>query len=386
MMAVEWGLWLIAVVWFLLAAVFTWSSLQMRRLPNSPPVTFDPAVETVSAIMAVRDEVDRVEATVRRLLAQRGVNLELIVVDDRSGDGTNAVLSRLVPEFERLTVVRVDQLPEGWLGKCHALAAGAQHASGRWFLFVDGDIWLANDAVGRAVACAVAGRVDHVSLTPRLEPQDSRLSLAAKACLLAIHLPMGLVFALVNRDWPRVFAGVGAFNLVRADLYREFGGYERLKLEVADDMKLGLLVRRQGGRTRMMLGEDAVESHWASTARQIVKALEKNGFSAMNYRVSKAIFVTLPMAAAWLGAVIGPLTGTRAGLAAGLGLAAIIVPAAVQARLMRWPFWLALGVPVSLWFIPVALWNSIVVTLRQGGVRWRDTFYPLAALREGQVK
>ena len=80
----------------------------------------------------------------------------------------------------------------------------------------------------------------------------------------------------MNRNRPKSFMGIGAFNLVRAAAYRQCGGYEALRLTVVDDMKLGLLLRRAGKRTRAFIGSDDVECHWGTTAWGMVKVMEKN--------------------------------------------------------------------------------------------------------------
>src|SRR5947209_5805745 len=87
-----------------------------------------------SVVVAARDEEARIAETVRRLLAQRGVRVEVIAVDDRSTDRTGDILRRLAAEDARVQVVRVDVLPEGWLGKCHACHVGASAATGDWIL------------------------------------------------------------------------------------------------------------------------------------------------------------------------------------------------------------------------------------------------------------
>jgi hypothetical protein len=118
----------------------------------------------------------------------------------------------------------------------------------------------------------------------------------------------------------------------------------------------------------------------------MVKGLAKNHFAATGYRLSRVVPAVVLLGAFWGAAVLGPWTGTASGVAAGLGLLALSVPAAGAAVRLRWPIAAALLVPLFLPLLALSLLNSAVVTLRQGGVRWRDTFYPLAALRAGCVR
>ena len=82
---------------------------------------------------------------------------------------------------------------------------------------------------------------------------------------------------------------MGAFNLLQTALYQRCGGYEALRLTMIDDVRLGLLVRRAGGRPRAFIGGDDVECHWGSTARSMIPIMEKNYFAAMDYQTGAAI-------------------------------------------------------------------------------------------------
>ena len=71
-----------------------------RRLPaldtlTAPAVGLPAGPVHCSVIVAARDEESRIEDTVRHLLAQRDVQLEVIVIDDRSTDRTDEILRRL---------------------------------------------------------------------------------------------------------------------------------------------------------------------------------------------------------------------------------------------------------------------------------------------------
>ena len=121
----------VGLCWFAYSLLVTWLQHYVHsfasvldRLPATD------ATPSVTVVVPARNEADRIEESVRRLLAQRAIDLELVVVDDRSDDGTSKILERLGQEDPRLRVIRVDALPERWLGKQHACYVGAREARG----------------------------------------------------------------------------------------------------------------------------------------------------------------------------------------------------------------------------------------------------------------
>ena len=239
-----------------------------RLAPLRQPLANRPRV---SVVLAARDEEARVEQTLRHILAQEHIDLEVIPVSDRARDGTDRILKQLALEDSRVHPKRVNVLPERWLGKCYACHVGASSATGDWILFTDADCWLKPDVIARAIAIAERENVDHVTLTPGVEPQ----TLAAEAWHIAFLISLADRFAHVNQDKPNGHLGIGAFNLIRTSLYKQFGGYEALRLSVVDDIKLGRLVRRAGGRTRAFIGGDDVECHWGVTVPSMKKSWKR---------------------------------------------------------------------------------------------------------------
>jgi cellulose synthase/poly-beta-1,6-N-acetylglucosamine synthase-like glycosyltransferase len=359
----------------------------VRRLPST--AALDDRGETTasvpvscSVVIAARDEAARIERTVQHLLAQTGVTVEVIVVDDRSTDGTGRILRRLAADDHRVRPARVDVLPDGWLGKCHACHVGAGMATGDWILFTDADCWLEPDVIRRAVRVAHREGVEHITLTPGNAPT----TLAARAWHLAFIMSVANWISGVNRDKPRAYLGMGAFNLVRLPAYRDCGGYQALRLTVLDDMRLGLLLRRAGKRTRAFIGGDDAACHWGTTVPDMIAVMEKNYFAAINFNLAIALLVGLGGPLLWLLAVAGPFTGTPAGWAAGLAMSLFMLPAASVARRLRWSWPSAVVTPIVYPALFYAVLNSALTTTRQGGIRWRDTFYPLDRLRSGAVR
>ena len=375
------------MLWWLIALSVLWLLVAVHdlhavaKLPALPPLPPDPTPADVTVVMAVRDDVAHIEETVRRLLAQQHVQLRLVVVDDRSEDGTGAVLARLAADEPRLHVVTVRELPPGWLGKSHALHVGTAAVSSRWLLFTDGDAQFGPDTLARAIAAAEHTNAQHVSLLPT--HRDT--TLLGRAGLLAFQLTVQRRVAAINAPQQRSFVGTGAFNLVRTDAYRKVGGHLPLRLEVVDDVWLGLLLFRKGFRTRVWFAGDDFAIEWGGTPRSLVRVVEKNMFAVLRYRTGLALLAGFGGLGLLAATFFAPLYGGVLGwLPFGCHLATGAA-GAVLARKLHWEAlagWLA---PFARVLLPLAMLNSTWVTLRQGGVRWRGTFYPLAQLRRGQV-
>jgi cellulose synthase/poly-beta-1,6-N-acetylglucosamine synthase-like glycosyltransferase len=358
----------------------------VRRLPSTEdfPIETAPAELALrcSVVLPARNEEARLEKTVRLLLAQTGVPVEIIIANDRSTDRTGEIADRLAQGDPRVRHERIQTLPDGWLGKCYACHQGADIARGEWILFTDADCWLKPDVIARALLVARRENVQHVALTPGVATE----SIAVRAWHLAFLISLANWFSGVNRDKPRAHFGMGAFNLVQTATYRRCGGYQALRLTVLDDVRLGLLVRRAGGRTRAFLGEHDVECHWASTVRAMIRIMEKNFFAAMGYRTWAAIGGAIFAALMAILIIAGPFTGTWTGLTVPLAAYSMVGPAAVFARRLRWGLGAALLTPFAIPLLLYAMFNSAAVTLRQRGIWWRETFYSLDQLRAGGVR
>jgi glycosyltransferase involved in cell wall biosynthesis len=356
---------------------------------------------SLSVVVAARDEVLEIETTVRRLLEQRYPGLEVIVVDDRSADGTGEILDRLLARAggERLAVIHNRVLPRGWLGKCHACRLGAERARGEWILFLDGDVELvADDLLARVVALASGRGYDHVAVIPDQRPvsplQQALLSVFAQMYLLAAR-----VYEM-DRDKRRGGAGIGAFNLVRRSSYDRIGGHVLLRMDPADDYKLGRLLKESGARQRLFDGVDLVRCPWHRGALNVARGLEKNLFAGFDYSVLElagfsilALALVFGPAAVALASTVLPTAAGAPGLAAfgclPLALEVAFIGSGFRLQSRRFggsALLLSLVYPVAVLILIGAAWNSAIRTIARGGIRWRDTFYGLRELRAGRVR
>lgn len=372
--------WVVAALLIVSAIARIKDLLAIPRLPVGRPGASD-VPPAVSAVVAARDEATHIEATVRGLLAQRDVRIDVRVVDDRSADDTALRAARAGGGDARLSVERVERLPDGWLGKPHACQVGAARSRGEWILFADADVLLAPDVVARAVAAAECAGVEHVCLFP----SDSAVGPLARSALLNFGASLAHYAARANRDHPRYFIGIGAFNLVRADAYVAIGGHDLLRMEIVDDLKLGFLLRRAGFRSRAYVASGDVHVHWAPTVTAMIRALEKNLFAMLDFSFTRGWLAVVGLSGLLAAGYAAPFAGGAAGRAAALAWIATLVPAAVHSLHSGWGLLPALLAPITAPVIIVALANSVWSAWRHGGVRWRGTLYPLEQLRSGRV-
>ena len=308
--------------------------------------------------------------------------MAIVAVDDRSTDGGGEVLRAL--DLPNLRLRRVDQLPAGWLGKCHACRIGAAACDeADWLLFVDSDSRLDADLVARAVRVAERQGAGHLCLIPDLDGQ----TFWGRSVSLTMSLGLVLQAGRLEDDRQGAYMGVGAFNLVRRDLYLRIGGHERLRMEVLDDIGLARLLRLAGARSRIRFAPRWFRVTWITTLRSAITVTEKNYFAMRHFAVLPFAAGCGVVALSWAAVLGAPVVATP--LAAGLaltGLGAMTLATLPIATRYGWSRALLLGVPFVVPVIVVAMLNSMIRTLRQGGIAWRGTFYPLPALRAGDVR
>jgi glycosyltransferase involved in cell wall biosynthesis len=370
---------------------FARALVRMTAVPNlaraAPSLASDGSWPKLSVVVACRNEASGIRAALSSLLAQDYPALEVVAVDDRSEDATGTILDELAVAHRALRVVHLTELPAGWLGKTNALARGAAAASGEWILFTDADVVFGPDALRRAVAWALRDGLGHAVAMPHFVAPGllERAFVSLFGMFLLIHLEVHEL----GRPGSTAHLGIGAFNLVRRDAYEAIGGHERLRLEVADDVKLGLVLRRSGVRQGCADSGGLVRVRWQRGFFASMRGLVKNFFAGSEYRwagvLRSAIGVPLVTAlpAACLFLPVSP--AARFLSAAAFGFSAALLGLAAR-RLAGGRGYEGLLLPIAgLGLAAVALASAVVTTWR-GGVVWRGTRYGLDELRAHAVR
>jgi glycosyltransferase involved in cell wall biosynthesis len=339
----------------------------------------------VSLIVPARNEEADIAATLTRLLALDYDSYEVIAVDDRSTDRTGAIMEQIAASApEKLKVVRIVDLPAGWVGKTHAMWSAGNQANGDWLLFTDADVQFKPDVLRRALAYAESERADHVVLFPRMI-----MKRPGEKMMIAFFQTL---FVFGHRPWKvadpksKDHMGVGAFNLIRRKVYDAVGTYGALRFDVLDDMKLGKVVKNGGFAQRNVFGADLISIRWARGAMGVVDNLTKNFFAIMSFQWPRALASCFALAFLNLMPFAGVLLAHGwARLGCAVALFSMFSIYAGMSRQSDIPPYYFLLHPISSALFVYTMLRSTFLALWKGGVVWRGTFYPLQDLRRGMV-
>ncbi len=275
-------------------------------------------------------------------------------------------------------------LPRRTNGSAHGLQKAYEASSGEWLLFTDADVRFKPDVLRRAISLEKAHNLDHLTLLGDVEMVGFWEAVLVTFFGLGFHLGADPSQAANPRS--SRYVGVGAFQLVRRSAYEASGTHRRLAMEVVDDMKLGKIVKQAGFRSGCAVAQDFVAVRWHAGVGNLVRGVTKNFFAGAGYDLRLVAFEV----AVLLMTDILPFAGVFFGHGWIFGSSAIAVAIALGfhagvAWVMRVSPLYALTHPLGALLFCYMLLRSTVVTLWQGGIVWRDTFYPLDVLKRGAV-
>jgi len=333
----------------------------------------------VSIIIPARNESRSIERTLRAFLAQDYEHFEVILVDDRSTDGTGDI-ARAIGD-PRLVVIAGEETPPGWLGKPWAMEQGSRVARGDLLLFADADVHYAPAALRAAVAhIEREPGISMLALLPYMEMHGFWENIAMPA--LAMFAFSLMPAWLSNRTrFAFLAVGAGTGNLVRREIYARVGGHEALKDAVVDDVGLARLLRRNGEVTEAVRAEDLVSIRMYHGGDEILRGFTKNAFPVVNRSyVAGVVFLLVNVVIGLLPYVLA-LTGDP--FAIGAVIAISVVRVLVFASL-RYPLTYAIfGHPIMAAFWIVIFVRSMWKTGVRRELEWRGRTYDAAETRFG---
>ncbi|MCZ3387901.1 MAG: glycosyltransferase family 2 protein [Actinomycetia bacterium] len=285
-----------------------WNLRQLRVLPSRTRA----GTPRVSLLVPARDEAGNIGHCLTSLRAQVDVpDLEIVVLDDRSSDGTTDVIAHHLVDHRIRQVVGSGEPPNGWLGKtwaCHRLSV---EASGSVLVFVDADVTLSDDAVSRMVALLESGVVEAVSPYPRqlALTWSERIIQPLLQWSWATLLPLGLAERSTR---PSLVAANGQLLAITRDAYDAVGGHEAIRDEVLDDVALFQQLKQNGLRGALADGTEVATCRMYQNWSDLRDGYSKSLWSATGSPLGATAFVSV-MALAYVVPPVAALLGSRVG-------------------------------------------------------------------------
>lgn len=393
-----------ALLWFLLRELKPLPPLRTRPEAHDTSEPEQPTPQLripgfVSIIVPACNEAAGIHASLKSLLKTEGIDFQIIAINDRSTDDTGRLMDSVAADDNRCDVIHIEELPEGWLGKNHAMHVAAERAMSsasssdvapdqHYLLFTDGDVVYVPTAVASAVAEMQVRRLQHLCLLPQMLPGSAIEN--SVVAFFGLTVAIGQQVHLMPTRWPLSYAGVGAFNMVTQTIYEAIGGHRRIALDVLDDIKLGKLVRQEGGKQDLLAAPKLLSLRWYDNLWAVITGLEKNGFAALSYSGFRlagvtVLFVATMMAPYVLAALLSwpqsaPYWATI--LLWHTMFAGVTVKFRQTSSLSLMQSLLtSLLFPLAAILMAFAFYRSAWKTWRQGGVQWRTTFYDLQTLK-----
>jgi hypothetical protein len=365
--------------------------VNLRRYPEPGEALVK--VERVAVLIPARNEEGNIAACVESVLASVGVELEVLVLDDASTEGTAAIVAAMAERDGRVRLVVGRELPQGWNGKQHACWLLAQESSAGLMVFLDADVRLEKDAVARCVGEMKRREVALVSGFPR----QITVGWMEKLLLPLIHfvllgfLPMGRMRSTTKAAYA---AGCGQFFLAEREAYFASGGHAAIKGTRHDGLRLPQAMRRAGFRTdivdltalanvRMYASSGAV---WLGLAKNATEGLGAPG-RIVPLTMLLGVGQVLPVVAGglwvafWVSSLVVGATFDQARVAGmitvllAMAVVASYLPRMLAVRRFRQPLGSAVVHPVGVAVLLGVQWYALGMQVLGRPVSWRARRY-----------
>lgn len=376
---------------------------QVRNASDLKPVddgskTLRVSPSAVSVLIPARNEERNIRATVEAVLANRGLDFEVIVLDDHSSDSTAQIVQQIAACNARVRLEPAPPLPAGWCGKQHACHVLSKLAQSPLLLFIDADVRLAPHALERMASFmklrpaqeSSNGQGDSYPALASGVPHQEVVSLSERLLLPLIHLillgflPM---HAMRWTRWPAMSAGCGQLFIVRRDAYFSAGGHAAIRSSLHDGVMLPRSFRRAGFTTDLFDATDIASCRMYQTNGEVWRGLGKNATEGLAAQTT-----ILPMTASLLGGQVLPFVLlafapllSPSNLAMTCAAAALAyLPRILAALMFRQPWSATFLHPIGVVALIAIQWHALVERSFGSPSEWKGRHY--APINSTRVK
>jgi glycosyltransferase involved in cell wall biosynthesis len=345
-------------------------------MPNAPAHGVPLRSALISAIVPARNEEASIAACIESLACQAEIT-QILAVNDESTDKTAEIIRGLMTNIPNLRLLETQGVPEGWIGKNHAVALGAKGATNPWLLFTDADAVHEPGAAARALQAAQESSAALVSFSPEqvLEKWYEKVLIPFIYCRLARIFSYDAVNDPVSPD----AAANGQFLMIRRDAYDAIGGHASVAGEVLEDVALARRIKSAGYRLAFHSGKGIVRVRMYRTFASMWEGWTKNLYKLIG-GTPKAVFLEMESTFPWV-VLLVLLLGIKFPFALFAGVWLLIfrqISYGSELTRNQFPFSLILYYVPAVGLYAGVLWASYRRHAR-GTIQWKGRNYPVEA-------
>lgn len=258
---------------------FTWIQFLVALVnllfrPSLPQTKSKPS-DLVSILIPARNEEKNIGRILTDLINQEYTNVEIIVFDDQSEDGTHEIAEEFARSDDRISVISSEGLPEGWLGKnfaCHSLAANAK---GSFMLFLDADVNISRNTIGNAISMAEKHNLVLVSIFPKQKiiSLGERITVPIMNYILLSLLPLVLVR---TSKFPSLSAANGQFMFFESGIYKSMEPHKLMRKNRVEDISIARYYKSKGFKIACLTGDEHISCRMYTGFNDAVNGFSKN--------------------------------------------------------------------------------------------------------------
>jgi len=235
----------------------------------------------ISILIPARNEAENISSCLKSLLKQDYSNLEIIVLNDNSIDGTSKAVKVIAEKDNRVRLVEGAPLEDGWIGKNFASHQLAKYAKGEYFIFTDADTLHFPKTISSAFGALIATKVDALSIYPR----QIMVTFAERMTVPIINIALQcfIPFILIKKSKNPLFStAIGQFMMFKREAYEKIGGYESIKGHMVDDIQISKRVKKAGYKFMVFDGRNTIYCRMYNNLKGVVIGLAKSIYPAFN--------------------------------------------------------------------------------------------------------
>ncbi len=286
------------IIFFFLILRFT---VTLFNFISNPKLTHSPRTyhHLVSVLIPARNEVANILTLLESLENQDYQNLEVIVLDDGSDDGTYSLVSEFCEKHKRFKVIKGKPLAKGWLGKNYACHQLSEQANGKYLLFLDADEIVRDGLINNSLFRMDIGNLNLLSLfTNQITRSFGEKSVVPLMYFLLLNLlPLRLVKLSKN---PSFAAASGQFMLFDAQTYKKFQWHKLVKGKVVEDIEIMKAVKQSKLKGEALLANGYIYCRMYQNYNECMKGFSKNTLAGFNNSIAALIIYVCVV-------VLGPL-------------------------------------------------------------------------------